>query len=128
MKVKIDNNVVTLVSDIPMSVAEKGLVEPVAYDEKNNPVYRVKVDLDGNGSLSQFGMVANTVIEDMLAVVIVEPLGVTRECIKHKYGKAVVAARKYCPVIAAAAASEEAMINEAFGDEPTPVCLEDAAN
>jgi hypothetical protein len=27
-----------------------------------------------------------------------------------------------------AAASEEAMINEAFGDEPTPVCLEDAAN
>jgi hypothetical protein len=35
---------------------------------------------------------------------------------KAKYGKAVLAAQKYIPVIAAAAESEEALINEAFGD------------
>lgn len=134
MKVKVNNNVVTVVTDIPVSVAKKGLVEPVAYDSNNNPVYKVRVDLDGNGSLSQFGMVANTVIDDKLAVVLVAPLGMSREEIKLKYGKAVVAAGKYCPVIAEAAAAEEAIIDAAFGDasvdcdEPTPVCLEDAAN
>ena len=33
----------------------------------------------------------------------------------RKYGKAVVAAKKYCPIIANAAVTEEEMLNEAFG-------------
>ena len=116
MKVTINNNVVTVVSDIPMAAVEAGYADLIACDDKKNPVYKVAINLAGNGNLSQFGMVANTVIDGMLAVVVVEPLGTKREDIKRKYGKAVVAASKYCPVIAAAAASEETLINAAFGD------------
>lgn len=116
MRVAINGNVVTVVSDIPMAAVEAGYADLTACDEKKNPVYRVAVNLEGNGNLSQFGMVANTVCKGKLAVVMVEPLGTTRDDIKRKYGKAVVAAAKYCPVIAAAAASEEMMINSAFGD------------
>lgn len=116
MKVAVNNNVITVISDIPVAAAKAGLVDLIACDEKNNPIYKVGINLEGKGNLSQFGMVANTEIDGMLAVVIVEPIGIDRDTIKRKYGKAVVAAGKYCPVIAAAAASEEMLINVAFGD------------
>lgn len=124
MKVTVTNNVVTVVSDIPVAAVEAGYADLTACDEKNNPVYKVGVNLEGKGNLSQFGMVANTVIDGNLATVIVEPLGTAREDIKRKYGKAVVAAGKYCPVIAAAAASEEQLINAAFGDVEETVVAE----
>ena len=91
-------------------------IKAVAIDEKHNPVYKVGININGAGSIGQFGIVANTFIDGRLTVVIVEPLGTTKEEIKAKYGKAVVAANKYCPVIASAAASEEEIIDAAFGD------------
>lgn len=115
MRVEISSNVLTVVSDIPVSTVEKGLTDLTAYDDKQKPLYTVKLSLEGKGNLSQFGMVANTVIEDKLAVVVVEDLGFTREDFMRKYGKVVVAAKKYCPIIANAAVTEEEMLNEAFG-------------
>lgn len=115
MRVEISSNVLTVVSDIPVSTVEKGLTDLTAYDDKQKPLYTVKLSLEGKGNLSQFGMVANTVFEDKLAVVVVEELGFTRENFMRKYGKAVVAAKKYCPIIANAAVTEEEMLNEAFG-------------
>lgn len=124
MKVTVTNNVVTVVSDIPVAAVEAGYADLTACDDKKNVLYKVAVNLAGDGSLSQFGMVANTVIDGNLAVVIVEPLGTTRDDIKRKYGRAVVAASKFCPVIAAAAASEEMLINAAFGDVEETVVAE----
>lgn len=115
MRVSISNNVLTVVSDIPVAVAERKLTDLTAYDDKKNPLYTVKMGLEGNGSLSQFGFVANTVIDGNLAVMVVEEIGATREDFMRKYGKAVVAAQKYCPIIANAAVTEEEMLEAAFG-------------
>ena len=71
MRVEISSNVLTVVSDIPVSTVEKGLTDLTAYDDKQKPLYTVKLSLEGKGNLSQFGMVANTVFEDKLAVVVV---------------------------------------------------------
>lgn len=116
MRVNVTNNIVTLVSDIPMAAVTAGYTDLTACDDKKNVLYKVALNLSGEGNISQFGMVANTVIDGMLAVVMVVPLDATREDIKRRYGKAVVAASTFCPVIAAAAASEEMLINAAFGD------------
>ncbi len=117
MVVRIEENILTVVSDIPMATVDKGLTDLTAFDEKKNPVYKVAVDMDGKGSLGVYGMVANTSVDGKAAVVLVEPIGTTREVIKMKYGKAVVAAQKYIPIIANAAATEEEIINQAFGDD-----------
>lgn len=116
MRVTVVANVLTVVSDISESTIKKGMTDLTAYDDKKNPLYKVAVDEAGNGKLGQFGMTANTYVDGMAAVVIVEPIGTTKEDIKRKYGKAVVAAQKYCPIIAAAATSEEELIDTAFGD------------
>lgn len=112
MRVKIENNILTVVTDVPMSVVEKGLADLKAYDDKKNELYSVSVGESAN--LSPFGIVANSVIDGKLAVVVVEQLGYTREDFIKKYGKAVVAAQKFCPIIANAAASEEEMLEAAF--------------
>jgi hypothetical protein len=114
MRVNVTANVLTLVTDITEATIRKGMADLTAYDEKKNPVYKIALGAEGN--LSQYGIVANAFVEGKAAVVIVAPLGTTKDEMKAKYGKAVLAAQKYIPVIAAAAESEEALINEAFGD------------
>ena len=116
MRVRITENIITVETDIPKSVVENGIADLVAYDEKQNPLYAVKLGLDGTGNLSQYGLIANTIIDDKLAVVITEAFGIDREAIKKKYYKAVLAANKFCPIIAAAAASEEELVNSIFAD------------
>jgi hypothetical protein len=116
MRVKIESNVLTVETDIPVSVIERGIVDPTVYDEKKNPVYTVRLNENGKGSLGQLGMMANSIINDKLAVVIVEEIGFTREDFKKKYGRAVIAAQKFCPIITGAAATEEEMLEAAFAD------------
>lgn len=114
MRVKIEENILTVVTDVPKSVVDNGLADLTAYDDKQNPLYKIAVG--ANGSLTQFGISANSVVNGKLAVVIVEELGFTREDFVKKYGKAVVAAQKFCPIIANAAATEEEMLNAAFAE------------
>lgn len=116
MRVKIESNVLTVETDIPVSVIKRGIVDPTVYDEKKNPVYTVRLNENGKGSLGQLGMSANSIINDKLAVVIVEEIGFTREDFKKKYGRAVIAAQKFCPIITGAAATEEEMLEAAFAD------------
>ena len=116
MRVEINSNVLTVETDIPVTVVEKGIADLTAYDEKKNPVYAVKVNPDGEGNISQFGLIANSFIDGKLAVVIVAPIGADREYFIRKYGKGVVAANKFCPIIAAAAASEEELLEAAFAE------------
>ena len=114
MRVEINSNVLTVETDIPVSVIERGFVDPTVYDEKKNPLYTVRLNQNGKGSLGQLGMSANSIINDKLAVVIVEEIGFTRDDFKKKYGKSVIAAQKFCPIIAGAAASEEELLEAAF--------------
>ena len=116
MRVKIESNVLTVETDIPVSVIERGFVDPTVYDEKKNPLYTVRLNQNGKGGLGQLGMSANSIINDKLAVVIVEEIGFTRDDFKKKYGRAVIAAKKFCPIITSAAATEEEMLEAAFAD------------
>ena len=116
MRVNVTANVLTLVTDISEATIKKGMADLTAYDEKKQPVYKVAINPTGEGNLSQYGLVANAFVEGKAAVVIVAPMGVTKDEMKAKYGKAVLAAKKYIPLIASAAESEEAMIDEAVGD------------
>ena len=116
MRVSINSNVLSVETDIPVATVERGIADLTAYDDKKNPIYAVKVGIDGKGNLSQFGMIANSIINDNLAVVIVEQIGFTREDFIKKYGKGVVAAKKYCPIIAGAAATEAELLEAAFAE------------
>ena len=116
MRVSINNNVLTVVTDILAATVERGIADLTAYDEKKQPLYAVKVSADGKGNLSQYGLAANSIIDGKLAVVVVEEMDFTREDFIKRYGKAVVAANKYCPIIAGAAASEEEMLEAAFAN------------
>lgn len=128
MLVKVTENVIKVVTDIPMVSLMKGYTDFTAYDEKKNPLYAIKVNLAGKGSLCVNGLVANAVEDEKAAVVIVEPLGTSFEEIKMKYGKAVVAAQKFCPIIANAAITEEELINAAFGTPAeAPVAVNETA-
>lgn len=116
MRVVINSNILTVETDIPVAVVERGIADLTAYDDKKNPLYAVKLNKDGKGSLSQYGLAANSIIDGKLAVVIVEEVGFTREDFIKKYGKGVVAAQKFCPIITGAAASEEELLDAAFGE------------
>lgn len=115
MRVNIQNNVISVITDIKLETAKKNLISPILCDDKGNVLYQIKVDPDGKGALSKFGITANSVTEDgKLTVVIVEEMGITVEEIKQKYGQAVIAAKKFCPLYAAEADEAEAAIEEAF--------------
>lgn len=115
MRVNVNNNVIAVITDISLEVAKKNLIDPVIYDDKKNPIYKIEVNPGGKGALSKFGLVANTISEEgNLAVVIVEEMGITLDEIKQKYGKAIIAAKQYCPLYANAAAEAQAAIDEAF--------------
>lgn len=114
MRVVPNNNILTVETDIPAAVVERGIADLTAYDDKKNPLFTVKLNKEGKGNISQYGLVANTIIDGKLAVVIVEEVGFTREDFIKKYGKGVVAALKFCPIIAGAAASEEELLESAF--------------
>lgn len=117
MRVQVAENVLTVVTDISVAAAAKELTDPVVLDEKKQPIYRVAFDPSGaRVELSKFGIVANAVIDGNLAVVITEKMGITKDEIKQKYGKALVNAKKFCPIIAAAAAEAQAEIDEVFAD------------
>lgn len=116
MRVRINSNILTVVTDIPAAVVERGIADLTAYDDKKQPLYAVAVAADGKGAIGQYGLKSNSIIDGKLAVVIVEEMDFSVEDFKKKYGKGVIAANKYCPIIAGAAASEEEVLDAAFAD------------
>lgn len=127
MKVLVAANVLTVVTNLQAELVKKGGKVLTAKDEKGNEVYRISAAEDGkNGSLDAYGIKTNTTVDGKAAVVIIEANGTTREQIKEKYGKAVLAANKYVASIAASVASEAAQIDEAFGDDTATAVTVDA--
>ena len=43
MRTRIESNILTLVTDIPAATVARGIADLTAYDDKQNPVYAVKV-------------------------------------------------------------------------------------
>ena len=117
MRVSINHNVLTVTTDIKLETAKKNLISPTICDDKGNVLYQIKVDPNGKGALSKFGITANSITADgKLSVVIVEDMDITVDEIKQKYGQAVIAAKKFCPIYSNAADEAQAAIDEAFAE------------
>ena len=110
MLVEKNGNVLTLKTGIPAKFAGENLV---AVNDKKEEVYRVEAIVD-IPYLSKYGLGANAIIDDELAVVITVDPDASDEAIKKNLGMAAVAANVWCPVIADGKALEEATINEMF--------------
>ena len=116
MKVKLENNVLTVITDIKKETVEKGIASLKATDEKGNEVYAVSVASNGVGSLFDFNMVCNTYIDGKLALTMLLPMNTTKEDVQRKFGEKLVAAKKYTAQIAGKAIEKEAAIDAIFAE------------
>jgi hypothetical protein len=114
MRVKVTNNIIKFVTDITLDAVQKRLVPPTLCDEKGNVLYKIAVNPDGRGDLSQYGIVANSIEDGKLAVVITERMDITADEIKQRYGKAIIAAQKFCPLYAAEVDEAQQAVDAAF--------------
>lgn len=118
MKVSYKNNTLTVVTDVTKAAIDRGLASLTIKDDKENQVYEVFAPKKGDatGALSVFGIATNVFIDDKAALVLVMPVGTTQAAVEKQYGKALLAAKKYIPVIASSVAAEEAAITEVFDE------------
>lgn len=119
MNVSYKNNTLTVVTDVTKAVIARGIAALEAKNDKQDTVYTVSAPVEGNNkaSISIFGINTNCFIDDKAAAVIVMPVETTQADVEKKYGKALLAARKYIPVIAASATAEEIEITSLFDTE-----------
>ena len=113
-EVKMDANVLTVITDIKEETVKAGLADLVAKDDKENAVYGVSVDTNGNGSMNEFSLTGNTYIDGKLAVTIVFPMGTTVEDIQKFYGEHLLKAKEYTAKIQHAAEEKTAAISGLF--------------
>ena len=113
-EVKMDANVLTVITDIKEETVKAGLADLVAKDDKENAVYGVSVDTNGNGSMNEFSLTGNTYIDGKLAVTIVFPMGTTVEDIQKFYGEHLLKAKEYTAKIQQAAEEKTAAISGLF--------------
>ena len=113
-EVKMDANVLTVITDIKEETVKAGLADLVAKDDKENAVYGVSVDTNGHGSMNEFSLTGNTYIDGKLAVTIVFPMGTTVEDIQKFYGEHLLKAKEYTAKIQHAAEEKTAAISGLF--------------
>ena len=114
MKVKFENNVLTVVSSITKETIDKGIASLKIKDDKDNEAFAVGPSREGNINTFYFGY--NAFIEDKAAVVAVLPMGTTLEDVQRNFGEALVEAKKYTELIATQAMAKEATIAAIFED------------
>lgn len=102
-------NILTLKTGIPAKYKDEQLV---ALDDKKDKVF--EVTFSDNPYLSRYGLGANAIIDDELAVVMAVDPETPDELIKKKLGLAVVAANAWIPVIVDGKTAEEEVINSVF--------------
>lgn len=117
MKTTLKENVLTVETPIKKETADKAFSTLGAYDKDGNQVCCVAVDKSGNGSISRFGLVCNTVVNDHLAVQLIMPMGTTMDDVKKQYGQALVEVGKYIDEVATNAEKEIAAIDAIFTEE-----------
>lgn len=111
MKVTYTGNILTVETEIPVAVAKAAGGKLVARDEQGKEVFAVMSNMS-EGSLSRNGIGCNAVIDNMLACVIIKPIGTTPARIKAEYGDAVVVANTQVPAILVAESARVAAIDE----------------
>lgn len=115
MEVKVENNVLTVITDVTEASMKKGLSNMKAHDEDGNEVYAVGVSKTGNACIDKFAFVGNTYVGGKLAATIVLPMEkATIEKVQKEYGENLLAAKKYTAQIAVEAAAKEAEIEALF--------------
>lgn len=121
--VNVENNVLTVVTDISRDVVESGMAELVACDEDGNQVYAVSVNESGKASFNGFSFVGNTYVDGKLAATMILPMAITQEEIQKFYGEDLLKAKTYTAKIEEDAQAKIADIAALF---PTEEVAEDA--
>ena len=119
MKVTFDEEtkVLQVVTNITKEVAEAGVTQLVAKDDKGNELYKFFISKDGKAAIGEFGLVCNTYVNGCAAAVMVLPVDETKDTVKKIYGKSLVTAWKYNDIVTAQAAAEIGAINSLFDEE-----------
>lgn len=113
MHIKMQNNVLTVVTDITKEVVESGLAKLVATED-GNQVYGVSVANDGKASFNAFSFVGNTYVDGKLAATIILPMAMTMDEVKKVYGENLLKAQRYTAQIAEEAEAKTAEIAALF--------------
>lgn len=115
LQVKVENNVLTVITDVTEDSMKKGLSNMKAKDEDGNEVYAVAVSKSGEAKIDNVSFTGNTYVDGKLAATIVLPMGKSSsDKIQKEYGEKLLAAKKYTAQIAQEAAAKEAEIEALF--------------
>ena len=120
-EVKVENNVLTVVTDITRDVIESGVASLFAYDEDGNAVYGASVSGNGKADFNDFSFTGNTYIDGKLAATMILPMAIKNEEIQKFYGEKLLAAQKYTKQIQDSAAAKIAEIAALFPVEEEAV-------
>ena len=96
LDVKLENNVLTVVTDITEASMKKGLSNMKACDEDGNEVYAVAVSKSGDAKITGFSFTGNTYVNGKLAATMVLPMGKeSTDKVQKEFGEVLLAAKKY---------------------------------
>ena len=112
--VNVENNVLTVITDITRDVVESGIASLTAHDEDGNMVYGVAVAENGKASFNDFSFTGNTYVDGKLAATMILPMAITQEEIQKFYGEHLLKAKTYTAQIEADAQAKMAEIAALF--------------
>lgn len=115
--VKVENNVLTVVTDISRETVESGVASLVACDEDGNEIYGVSVNESGKASFSSFDFTGNTYVDGKLAATMILPMAIKPEEIQKFYGEDLLKAKEYTAKIEEDAQAKMADIAALFPTE-----------
>lgn len=113
-EVKVENNVLTVITDITEDVVESGVADLIAYNEDGDAVYGANISGNGKASFNDFSFVGNTYIDGKLAATMILPMGVKVDEMQKFYGEQLLKAQKYTAQIQETAAAKIAEIAALF--------------
>ena len=117
MNVKLNENILTVVTPIAKTTADQAFSTMALADEKTGDILcSVSVSPEGKGLISSCGLVCNSVVDGKLAVVLTMPMNTTMDDVKKLYGKALVNVNKYIDQVAENVGKEIRAIDGIFAE------------
>ena len=117
LKTTLNGNVLTVETPIKKTPADKAFSSLKARDKDGNELCTVSMNKDGEGSISKYGLVCNTVVNGNLAVQLIMPMNTTMEDVKKQFGLALVEVSKHIDTVAENADKEIAAIDSIFAGQ-----------